>query len=256
MASKPVTLPVWNTSGANRVTPSGGLQASGYANGDIVASSELNWFKNLVYQWAAYLDDLAAQAFTWAGIHTFSNTVNFDAAVDFDGAVDMSAALHTSSTVDIDSTLNVDGAAAFQTTVHVVGAATLDTTLLVTGAATLTGGVVTAARTNPSLGSGWTSSANDGTVSYWRDVIEMVHLEGGARAQAPGADIIFTLPAGSRPAKQMTFIVPVRIGGSANVTTWDVILIDTDGDIHGLGVNGGGNTDTDYALAGINFRKA
>lgn len=98
MASKPVTLPVWNTSGANRVTPSGGLQASGYANGDIVASSELNWFKNLVYQWAAYLDDLAAQAFTWAGIHTFSNTVNFDSTADFDGAVDMSVGLNVTKT--------------------------------------------------------------------------------------------------------------------------------------------------------------
>ncbi len=55
---KPTTLPVWNTSAGNRVAPSGGKQASGYSLGDIPVSGNLNWWKNLVYQWVLWLDGI------------------------------------------------------------------------------------------------------------------------------------------------------------------------------------------------------
>ena len=48
---EPSTLPVWNTDATNRTTPSGGLQAAGYATNAIPTSGNLNWYKNLVYQW-------------------------------------------------------------------------------------------------------------------------------------------------------------------------------------------------------------
>lgn len=51
---EPSTQPVWNTDATNRTTPSGGLQASGYVTNAIPTSGNLNWWKNLVYQWIGW----------------------------------------------------------------------------------------------------------------------------------------------------------------------------------------------------------
>lgn len=67
MAARPTTVPVWNTGAANRVTPSGGLQASGYPLSATPVSGNLNWFKNLVYQWILYFKELPVNAYPSTG---------------------------------------------------------------------------------------------------------------------------------------------------------------------------------------------
>lgn len=52
--NQPTSLPVWNTSAANRTTPPGGKQTSGYTFGENPSSAYDNWFNNLVYQWTLY----------------------------------------------------------------------------------------------------------------------------------------------------------------------------------------------------------
>lgn len=67
MAARPTSVPVWNTAGTNRVTPSGGLQAAGYATGATPVSGNFNWFKNLVYQWILYWKELPVNAYPSTG---------------------------------------------------------------------------------------------------------------------------------------------------------------------------------------------
>jgi hypothetical protein len=47
---------------------------------------------------------------------------------------------------------------------------------------------------------------------YWRDPFGMVHLRGFAHECGAAPDLIFTLPAGHRPAKQSHALVPDDIG--------------------------------------------
>lgn len=76
MATKPASLPAWNTGGANNTEPSAGEKVSGWTVGQQPPSSYFNWWQKLTYEWTAYLDDLEAQAFTWTGLHTFQNNVS------------------------------------------------------------------------------------------------------------------------------------------------------------------------------------
>lgn len=57
MATKPASLPVWNTDATNRTTPSAGKQAAGLTVSETPSSSFQNWWQNLVYQWALYLNN-------------------------------------------------------------------------------------------------------------------------------------------------------------------------------------------------------
>lgn len=76
MATKPASLPAWNTGGANNTEPSAGEKVSGWTVGQQPPSSYFNWWQKLTYEWTAYLDDLEAQAFTWTGIHIFQDNVS------------------------------------------------------------------------------------------------------------------------------------------------------------------------------------
>lgn len=57
MATKPTTLPTWNSGGANNVEPTSGEKAAGWAVDDVPPSSTFNWLQKLTGEWAAYLDD-------------------------------------------------------------------------------------------------------------------------------------------------------------------------------------------------------
>lgn len=59
MATKPTSLPEWNSGGANRTTPPGGKLVLGYQFGEEPSSAYDNWWQNLVYTWVQYLNDAA-----------------------------------------------------------------------------------------------------------------------------------------------------------------------------------------------------
>lgn len=75
MATKPTTVPTWNTGGTNRTAPSAGELAAGYAVNQVPASSKLNWWMNLVGSWLDYLNGLVATANTWTATQTFTGGV-------------------------------------------------------------------------------------------------------------------------------------------------------------------------------------
>lgn len=63
MATKPTSLPRWATSGsALLVEPNDGKKDIGWVVNEPPPAQVLNWQKNLVYQWCAYLNDLENQA--------------------------------------------------------------------------------------------------------------------------------------------------------------------------------------------------
>lgn len=70
MATKPSSVPTWATVGADIAEPTTGRKELGHVHGESPTAQEENWFKNLVYQWAAYLRDGAL-----TGNHTFGGTV-------------------------------------------------------------------------------------------------------------------------------------------------------------------------------------
>lgn len=63
--TKPTTIPVWNTGGANNVEPSAGEKVAGWATNDVPPSSYFNWFQKLYGEWLTYLDALGAHVITW-----------------------------------------------------------------------------------------------------------------------------------------------------------------------------------------------
>jgi len=86
--SKPTTKPVWNTSGANRSTPSSGQQASGWTVNQAPPSSWLNWLAYWTYAWIDYLDEIGTDlaglfstANTWTAKQTFSGGLDGTSAV-------------------------------------------------------------------------------------------------------------------------------------------------------------------------------
>lgn len=85
MASKPASLPRWSeTAGgvpSNIVEPSSGQKDTGWTPGQKPPARFFNWYKNLVYKWIQYLDDLSNQAFTWTQFHVFQKRVTVSAGV-------------------------------------------------------------------------------------------------------------------------------------------------------------------------------
>ncbi len=75
MATKPTKLPAWNTGGANNTEPSGAEKIAGWTVGQQPPSSYFNWLQKLYYEWAAYLDDLEAQAMNWTAEHIFDEKI-------------------------------------------------------------------------------------------------------------------------------------------------------------------------------------
>lgn len=69
MATKPSTLPRWNTDGTNRTTPAAGKLDTGWPVSAPAISSEWNWWQNLVYQWVQWLDGYEGEA------HLFTNSI-------------------------------------------------------------------------------------------------------------------------------------------------------------------------------------
>ena len=74
MATKPTNLFRWASGGGAVITePTSGKKDTGFGTtAEILAGELLNWLFNGAYQWFAYLDDLAAQAFTWTAAHAFN----------------------------------------------------------------------------------------------------------------------------------------------------------------------------------------
>ncbi len=70
--SKPASLPRWNTDASNRTDPASGQKDTGWTSGQFPPSSYFNWWMNLVYQWAVYVDAITAEALTWTAAHVFS----------------------------------------------------------------------------------------------------------------------------------------------------------------------------------------
>lgn len=77
MAAKPVTLPLWATTGTITV-PSGGKQAIGWVFDEKPPADYLNWYQHLTYTWIQYLDTFEGEAHTWTAINTYQQAVVFD----------------------------------------------------------------------------------------------------------------------------------------------------------------------------------
>lgn len=74
-AAKPSTLPEWASGGSAEVTePTLEKKQAGWIV-EKPSHDYFNWWQNLVYRWAAYLDDLANHAFTWTATHLFQGPV-------------------------------------------------------------------------------------------------------------------------------------------------------------------------------------
>lgn len=106
---------------ANRIEPTAGLKDDGWAVGDQPASQHLNFLLYTVYLWLVWLDgqistDIAAQAWAWTGLQTWSSLATFNSGIQvvgasgFDGAVGIVGGLQVDNlfidggAVDIDAT--------------------------------------------------------------------------------------------------------------------------------------------------------
>lgn len=58
--AKPVTIPEFNTGGANRVAPSAGAKVTGYTLGQKPTSGVLNWLFAWLWSWIVWADDTIA----------------------------------------------------------------------------------------------------------------------------------------------------------------------------------------------------
>lgn len=76
MSVKPATVPTWNTGGANRTTPSGGQQVTGFATGDQVPSGWMNWFLYWAFTWIQYLSDGVFSSSTSPGVTGVSTSAS------------------------------------------------------------------------------------------------------------------------------------------------------------------------------------
>jgi len=57
MATKPTSVPIWNTGTANRTEPSAGKKVLGWIIGEEPPSSYFNWLQGLTGDWLQYLSD-------------------------------------------------------------------------------------------------------------------------------------------------------------------------------------------------------
>lgn len=74
MATKPASLPVWATSGGVTLEPSAGEKAAGWSAGFRPPARWFNWWMNLVYLWAVWLDAFESEAHTWTAAQDFADT--------------------------------------------------------------------------------------------------------------------------------------------------------------------------------------
>lgn len=90
-ASKPGTLPRWADVGGNIVNPPSGKKDVGWVAAEAPSDGYWNWFNNLTYQWAAWLNDFEVVPHTWTSTQTF-------AAAVFTGVTTNTLAVSTTST--------------------------------------------------------------------------------------------------------------------------------------------------------------
>jgi hypothetical protein len=98
--------------------------------------------------------------------------------------------------------------------------------------------------TQPTLNAGW-AHVTGTEVKYWRDAQGIVHIEGQANWTSDPGLIVFTLPAGYRPATTRAFICSKSIGASS-------VVVQSDGTVTSYGAVGSGWAYFD----GIQFRAA
>ena len=96
MATKPSTVPAWNTGGANNATPTAGKIITGFENGERAASSYFNNRMKLLGEWCQYLSDGAL-----TGAHTFGSTVGITGAVTCSSTLGVTGAVVLSSTLSV-----------------------------------------------------------------------------------------------------------------------------------------------------------
>jgi hypothetical protein len=98
---------------------------------------------------------------TWTGIHTFSNTVNFDGAVDMDSTLDVAGTALLRSTLEVDGAVTFDGAANFNGAADFNSTANFDGAVAFTSTAEFDGSVMFDAAVD------FDSTANfDGTTTF------------------------------------------------------------------------------------------
>lgn len=125
MATKPSSVPVWNTGGDNNTEPSSGKKITGWTVGEQPPSDYFNWLFKLIGEWCQYLSDGALT-----------------------GAITMASTLGVTGAVTFASTLGVTGAVTLASTLAVTGAVTLSSTLSVTGLITATAGLTAGSNTH------------------------------------------------------------------------------------------------------------
>lgn len=88
MATKPSTVPTFNTGGDNNTAPSAGKRILGWLVGEQPPSSYFNWLMKLYGEWLQYLSD---GAFT--GAASFANAVTMAQTLAVTGATTLTGAL-------------------------------------------------------------------------------------------------------------------------------------------------------------------
>jgi hypothetical protein len=138
--------------------------------------------------------------------------------------------------IDTSGNLNADGAAGVLT----LAPATTPVTVGAGGGA-------------PAYQNSWTFCSTHGRkLRYWRDPIGVVHLDGGINGAGESAPLVFTLPAGFRPAALtggdgLVYEQAMYIGGAADEAQVEV-SIDSSGNVSCYGT---GNHD--FSFDGITF---
>ena len=97
MATKPSSVPLWNTGGANNVgAPSGAKIVLGWLIGERPPSTTFNWLQKLTGEWLQYLSD---GAFT--GAASFANAVTMAQTLAVTGASTLTGAVSALSTLAV-----------------------------------------------------------------------------------------------------------------------------------------------------------
>ncbi len=102
---KPSTLPEWDTTAVNVVVTTSGHKTAGFITDEIPSSKEENYWRNLVYQWIAYLD-----AGVWDDNLHVTGTLEVDGDAQFNTNINVAGQiLSSSSVVEIGQDTNVIG---------------------------------------------------------------------------------------------------------------------------------------------------
>lgn len=107
MATKPSSLPLWATVGADVAEPTTGRKQLGWVHGESPTAQEMNWLDNLVYQWLLYLSDGAL-----SGNHSVAGTLSTTGAVTTGGALTTNGGVVVPSgqTLDVNGVADLAGA--------------------------------------------------------------------------------------------------------------------------------------------------